>query len=295
MITILLCGGCGDDDTTAPTPVYWSTVASPTNRVLYDVEVVSSTDVWIVGDYGSFVHYDGQNWGVELTTITNDVYCLDMISANRGWAGGGGGIVYHYDGTEWERVDQPLTTNNLYGCHFTSDTQGWFVGDAGTILQYDNGNWVLHNSPSTQKLRAIYVPSANAGWVCGNSGAILRYRNAQWELVNSPTSHDLYDLEYFSADDVRMCGGGGTLVRISGGAVAIQDIASDQLLSAVWFFNTNHGWVATSKGDLFHYQAGSWSNGGFHHRAGINDLAFVDADLGYACGAGGTILKYEYK
>jgi photosystem II stability/assembly factor-like uncharacterized protein len=92
-----------------------------------------------------------------------------------------------------------------------------------------------------------------------------------------------------------MSGDAGTLVRISGGSVAIQDIESTQLLSAVWFINSSDGWVATGKGALFHYQNGAWTRSEYKHRAGLNDLAFVDADLGYACGAGGTILKYEYQ
>ncbi|MEE9457376.1 MAG: hypothetical protein V3W11_09540, partial [bacterium] len=90
-------------------------------------------------------------------------------------------------------------------------------------------------------------------------------------------------------------GNDGTLVRISGSSIAAESIETNQLLSAVWFFDAASGWAATTKGSLFQYSGGFWTKGGYKHRAGINGLAFVDRKNGFACGDGGTILKYEYK
>jgi photosystem II stability/assembly factor-like uncharacterized protein len=162
---LLTSGGCGSSQT-EPTPVYWSLVRSPTNQHLHAIDAVSATDVWVAGDYGNFVHFDGKKWSIQLAAFVNDIYCIDMVDANHGWAGGGGGIVYHYDGSEWKRLEQGQTVCTLFACHFTSYKKGWFVGDNGTILQYDDGSWTLHENPLKQPLTGVYVPPGGDGWAC---------------------------------------------------------------------------------------------------------------------------------
>ena len=290
-LTVLACGS-GSDGGTDPSVPQWRVDTSPTQQHLHDIDAISDSDVWCVGNNGNFVHYDGTEWSVLIGGITNDILCLDMIDTDHGWAGGGGGAAYHYDGTDWTRVDHTETTNPLRACHFTSDSSGWFVGDSGTLLRYDNGAFTSYPSPTGDDLYGVYVPTAGDGWACGKDGKVLRYRNDQWDLMTSLAQDDLNDMHFYANGEGWICGDAGTLLKISGGGFALKGIETDEGLTAIYFFEQTSGWVASGRGNFFRYDGSEWSQD-YSHRSAINGMHFVAEYKGFACGNDGSILVFR--
>jgi len=290
-LTILACGSSGDGGID-PTVPQWRNDASPTGQDLHDIDAVSNSDVWCVGDNGNFVHYDGTEWIASFTTIVNDIFCLDMIDASHGWAGGGGGYVYYYDGADWANIVHSETTNTLRACHFTSDTSGWFVGESGTLLRYDNGTFTSYASPTGNSLYGVYVPETGDGWACGANGTILRYRNDTWELMTSLTQNNLKDMHFYQNGAGWVSGDAGTLLKVSGSGFALKSIEAEDDLTAIHFFEETSGWVGTSRGNFYKYDGASWSLD-YSHRAAINGIDFVAEYQGFACGGGGSILVFK--
>jgi hypothetical protein len=125
----------------------WSIVASPnagtSNNNLNGIAVVSSSDVWAVGSYGSVMHtliehWNGHAWSVvpgpDLVGVLNAVAAVSSTDA---WAVGNystGGesrtLVEHWDGRAWGVIPSPLAPQSptLNGVAAASSRKVWAVG-----------------------------------------------------------------------------------------------------------------------------------------------------------------------
>ena len=113
----------------------WQQVASPTQVILWALDLVSASDGWAVGTDGTIVHYNGTAWQTVVSPTSNTLWAIAMVSADDGWAVGNGGGILHYDGSDWSAVQSP-TTNDFNAVTMVSPSEGWAVGDNGTILHY---------------------------------------------------------------------------------------------------------------------------------------------------------------
>src|SRR5690348_12217741 len=99
----------------------WGTVPSPNGgfppNELFDLDVLSETDIWAVGNFGHFVfptpqvqHWDGVSWKVVPVPegVDGDLLGVSALAANDVWfvggaATGGQSLVFHWDGTSITR------------------------------------------------------------------------------------------------------------------------------------------------------------------------------------------------
>lgn len=150
----------------------WEIVASPNPGgagvidALYDVDAVSSDDVYAVGTYGNYsltlvLHWNGTAWTQVATPNagTGDNYLngIDVISANDIWAVGSGfadpfsglgeTIMLHWNGSAWSRVPSPnhgTTFDEVRAVAAVSPSNIWAVGYTfgspinSLILQYSD-------------------------------------------------------------------------------------------------------------------------------------------------------------
>lgn len=135
----------------------WSIVATPnpgvSNRELYGVKTLSTTDAWAVGWYydTGFVaealtlHWNGTAW-TQVTasgpgTLANSLTAVSGVASNDVWAvgtyqstGDGRGITHplamHYDGTSWTSTPVPETAVGAYLRSVTAlaSNDVWAVG-----------------------------------------------------------------------------------------------------------------------------------------------------------------------
>ena len=142
---------------------------------LYDVEAISSTDVWAVGNYnentGSAVraemlHYNGSSWSnYVLPAITGGsyLYAIDAVTPNDAWAVGGKfgspirpAYALHYNGSAWTEVNVPAVgsyRNVFNSVHGIAANDVWAAGNRGEsygdfhamMMHWDGSSWV--NSP----------------------------------------------------------------------------------------------------------------------------------------------------
>lgn len=174
----------------------WSIRISP-NRMgedlvdfLSQVECVSSTDCWAVGNYSAgrytggvdiktlAMHWDGTAWSVVSSPNISEVrnnYLSDVtcVSTSDCWAVGYYGnpasgsrmqtLVAHWNGTAWSIVSSPNTDvhsdNVLYGVTCTSAGNCWAAGyystpsGAQTMMQrWDGNSWTIVPSPNGEQL-----------------------------------------------------------------------------------------------------------------------------------------------
>jgi hypothetical protein len=165
----------------------WSVIPSPNTaddeyNFLYDLAVVSSTDVWAVGSYvknspysasyrSLVLHWDGASWtrvpSPSIGSSSNVLYSVDALAANDLWAvgsfyssaGGQRTLTQHWDGSAWTLFPSPAEGyyyTTLYSVKMAASNDVWAVGTTSTIsggpqtltLHWDGTSWKLVRSPN---------------------------------------------------------------------------------------------------------------------------------------------------
>ena len=237
------------------TSYIWNSVGLETSEDIFGSFIIDENNMWLVGDAGLILHFDGSEWlavDAGVTESLNDIYFID---ANNGYICGDGGTFLTYDGASWTASD-PSTTDNLSGVAFADADNGYVVGDDGIIMQYSTGVWDTvyaydNGDLITKDFYDIAMIDANNYWVCGKSKYIVNYNGTDW----------------------------------TGNAVGGKDHY------AVWFNSANDGWVASKDGRLQHYDGTDWTE----VETEADDLFGIsfDGTTGYAAGKSGEMVVYD--
>lgn len=211
-------------------------VSRQSSRTWTSMHAISSTDVWVVGQFGSgsgasarASHWDGGAW-----TDVNfggpfdlgwHLLAVSAASSSSVWAVGAavgngsvtdlpaGPLVASYNGNSWTINRTFPTQNYLRAVHAIAANDVWAVGDAGTILHYNGTDWTVSPSGVTQQLLAV-TGSGSTLWAAGAGGTILKKVGAgAWTTEVSGTTRAINALWATSTGDVWAGGDLGLLLR----------------------------------------------------------------------------------
>lgn len=141
-------GGTARSSTGTPTLLHydgaaWSTVTppalTPSNvKAFFKVWGSSASDVYVVGDVGVVIHYDGTSWEELLVGAEDDLVAVWGTGPDDVVAVGGrsNGIVSHWNGTEW-RSEFLTPLPGLNGVWMREPGVAHIVGLRGTIAVFD--------------------------------------------------------------------------------------------------------------------------------------------------------------
>jgi hypothetical protein len=107
----------------------------PTSSYLRAVHAVAANDVWAVGDPGTILHYNGTDWSVSTSGVTQHLYAITG-SGNTLWAAGMGGTILRKVGGGAWTVEQSGTTRTIQALWATNAGDVWAGGDQGLLLRY---------------------------------------------------------------------------------------------------------------------------------------------------------------
>lgn len=108
-----------------------------TSSDLHGVWGTSGGDIFVVGEGGTIVHYDGIDWSPIASGTSNLLRDVWGSSATDVYAVGDGGTILHGDVSGWELMNSG-TTLDLYGIGGSS---------AGNVFAVGQGGIVLHRGP----------------------------------------------------------------------------------------------------------------------------------------------------
>ena len=174
--------------------------------------------VWVVGDTGTTLRWNGVAWEGFAGGTDRDLYAVWGAAENDVWAVGEGGVIVHFDGFRW--MPAPfISAESLRGVWGSSASDVWAVGDRGTIIHYDGMGWSQSQSPTMEWLTAIHGLAANDVWAVGDRGTTIKLAGMSWEVVdNTVTNEDLNGVFMIATDDVWAVGDNDTYVRWTGAA-----------------------------------------------------------------------------
>jgi photosystem II stability/assembly factor-like uncharacterized protein len=261
---------------------------------LWSSFMVSSTDVWVVGQdttgaLGVFWHWTGVpglggGWNTPQAPVaTGPLYSVFMVSSTEGWAVGAAGSIYHYFGGSWNTFTSPVSTA-LRSVFMVSPTEGWAVGDGGIIIHYSAGTWSGPVSPGTtsNNLLSMFMTSSTEGWAFGAKGTILHYSGGSWTALpsnlvpTSPVAVLNFNSVYFNAaNDGWAVGTDGVVLHFDGvnyGTVTSPTINNFTSTSfgppLTGPINPDDGWAVGNASatpsfepTIYHWNGFSWSKG----------------------------------
>ncbi len=152
----------------------------------------SGSDIFVVGNGGTVLHFDGAAWTLQPTPTIEALWGVWGASPDDVWAVGGRGntssvaTLLHYDGDTWESVTLPEfqrpNVTALFKIWGTAADNIYAIGRSGVILHYQGESWVEEASGTGDDLIALYGTSASEIVAVGgrSNGRVVIWNGETW-------------------------------------------------------------------------------------------------------------------
>lgn len=164
----------------------------------------SADDVWVVGDDGIAVNWNGATSTRTLTGATfashvfgfspTDIYVLGTFD------------LVHYDGSEWTAVDTGLFGGDgeVWG---TAADDIWVLPDDDTAAHFDGSTWELVEIDTIGDLSALWGLASDDIWAAGSPGSVAHYNGERWtevqhQKIGSPQLRLFFGVHASGPDDI---------------------------------------------------------------------------------------------
>ena len=248
--------------------------AAPTTANLSAVWGSSDRDVWMVGDAGTALHWDGLGFTVSATGTSVDLRGVWGSGASDVWVVGravgtsDSPSILHWDGAAWTAVPgtEGLELNCVWGAG-ASDV--WAGGDAGALVHWNGAAWSAVPSGTPKFLGAIWGASASDVTAVGGASAIQHWDGTSWSAATVGGGGAMKSLHgvWGAGDDGAVWAvgddfnGRGVTFRRDPQHQDWASIASvgDSALFGIWGLAGNNAWAGGSGGKIFYFDGTAWS------------------------------------
>jgi hypothetical protein len=247
----------------------------PIGSDLSAVWVVSANDVWVGGEAGAIIHFDGTRWTRTPQPGTQQILSLWGSAANDIWAVGGIGTLLHWNGQAWK--DYTVTTPVVsFACVWGSGPNDvWAAGLNGVIYYWDGRAWgpTISNAPgspnSTSSIWSMWGSGTNDVWagLLDATGSFLHWDGGAWHPVAAPAgSTGIHDVWGSSASDV-WASTASTILHYDGQAWSVQAtglVKSTNSIETLWGTGPSDVWAALepislTDPHLAHWDGQAWT------------------------------------
>jgi hypothetical protein len=252
----------------------WMRVPVPTFADLRGVWGSGPRDVWIVGDRGALLRWNGASWTPYPSPVPNvsfrDVWgtAADDVWAV-GYEFGGSLVILRWNGARWTRDPLPPTRYIPRAISGTSRNDAWIVGGptefAGdTVLRWDGIRWsTMRTGGRPTRYLDVGGAAPTDVWMLALDDTLLRWDGTQWTspAATLPVAVVSFELGLWAVDvgELWLTGDAGTLHRYRGGAWSSVNAGTTNLLRNVWGLDRNTGWAVGSRGTIARWDGTSWT------------------------------------
>ncbi|MGI6301761.1 MAG: WD40/YVTN/BNR-like repeat-containing protein [Verrucomicrobiota bacterium] len=217
----------------------------PTGANLFAVWAAAPEDVFVGGEGGVILRWDGATWQTMPTPTQYDINAIHGNGPNDVWAVGGYTlhqdidkhcVILHFDGQQWSEITPP-------------DYMGW-----------------------TYPLIDVYAVAANDVWAIPDIGtAAVHWNGSQWDFVNIPLSIEgsFHSITGVGPDHIFITGSHGQILHKSGNSWTMERKTesgnfSTNLIQTFWAADIDHAFAGDNYGNLYRRESdGTWTELGF--------------------------------
>jgi photosystem II stability/assembly factor-like uncharacterized protein len=226
----------------------------PTGLDVHDVELISPTEAWILGEADALHHTvdSGLTWS-KVPLDTASLWDLFFLDAQHGWAVGNDVFRTTDGGKTWEK--SPTVLGSVDAAHFVDPLHGWVTAANAVYRTSDGGTtWETGLVPALAACHGIFFVDAQTGFIANIAGEVFKTVDGgkSWSPV--------------------LTGGGANL-------------------NTVWFADASTGYVCAS--DRVHKTTdggGSWQTTPLPAGAWMYGGDFLDAQTAWLVGAGASVV-----
>ncbi len=306
---------------------FWSRIQSPVNNDLKDCYFVDANTGWISGSSGTIIKTTngGVSWKIQDPTVQSDIEDIFFVNENTGWAltwlitpdssqYPGTYILKTTDGGNVWSKSMFTDTNIFLNTVFFQDSQKGYMGGGPSLIVYTNDGGINWTRADTDTSLIFGLPvykikffDNNTGYACGGFRDIA---GIVWVTTNSGVNwkgtmvapEPFFDVDALSSTKAVVSGGdlefgSSTVWTTNAGANWHYDtLGVFGLATGISFRTKIEGWMTGSYSRKFLYSIDSgftWESVYTVDSSSLFDVTFPDSSTGYACGAGGAILKYQ--
>jgi len=171
---------------------------------------------------------------------------------------GDSGEILHWNGSIWMPHASPVLAD-LHAVHGYDTEHVYVVGDSNTVLYYNGTSWTDISTPGAYNWESLHVVSEEELWICGEGGYVGYSNNAgsSWDIQQVATS-DLYDITV-SNNGIRVCGDGTALVSTDGSTWKSETIQGSGIsLLSLGVSNSGHLYTCGTSGTVLHNSGGGY-------------------------------------
>jgi hypothetical protein len=240
-------------------PAGWTIVEpSATGANLYTVRAFAANNIWVAGDNGVTVQFDGTQW-IDRVGPTTDVYKL-WGTASDLWEVGALCEVQRWNGSAWSVVTVPncgsASINAIAGA---AANDFWLVGVSGTIIRNLNGTYTHYSESTNVDLFGVFALTTTDVYIVGTRGLIVHRLNGTALDESVPLNVTLTSVWGANANDLWVVGNAGTMYRKQNGGLWVkQTIPVTTNLYALWGTSATDIWAVGDGGVAIHYDGASW-------------------------------------
>jgi len=150
-----------------------------------------ASDVTVVGNSGTVLHFDGTAWIQGDSGTTENLWGVWGATPDDLWAVGGSGfpdataIVIHYDGTAWTTSELPVLERDVHGFFKVWGAAAddvYVVGQRGVVLHWDGAAWTELLVGANDDLVSIWGTAPDRIVAVGGrgNGIVARWDGTEW-------------------------------------------------------------------------------------------------------------------
>lgn len=278
--------------------VTWRRAPSGVATQLNSVRMASTTLVFATGADGVLLRSrNGGAWWrkSELPVGTPALPMmggLDADARGRVLVVGAAGVVCRSldGGGTWLRTSRGLTASLRSVAQAGSEL--WVGGERGLLARREGASWQWQSLGVPGAVEGLAF-RASEGWAVGQSGLVARSADggASWSLLDTHISADLNDVQLAEDGRAWVAGAEGTLITVREGGADVQIYAAAaEDLHSVALVGADRVWVGGGlpwgerRPFVLRTEDGgtTWQRAEIPARGRVLDVAFVDADSGWA-------------
>lgn len=200
----------------------WTKIDSGTTKNLHAIWGSGQSDLYVGGDSGTMLRFDGSGFKAMPPAGTSPVSGL--------WGTPGGssliavssksGTVQHFDGKAWSA--KPSTSAPLHAVWGTGPDNVFAVGGAGSqspsrVVRFDGATWKQMTVPGvTRVLYGVWGTGPDHVLAVGEIATVMRYDGADWSFSFADKAYTLQGVWGSGPNNVWVVGGGGMIQRFDG-------------------------------------------------------------------------------
>jgi hypothetical protein len=153
-----------------------------------NIVINSEKDIWVFGDNGLSLHYDGKKWHGIKNPMTKKgrregrLWGSGCATPSKCFAGSRAGDLIEWDGKEWKLIakagDPPAEGARIYAMAFPSKSEGWMAGEA-FVAKWDGNKWTKTEA-DVPRIYAMTTVGGDSGWMVGDGGAFFKFDGKAW-------------------------------------------------------------------------------------------------------------------